>query len=125
MIRSTLKMLALLASFSFVAACGGDDGGVDCTDPATAAAQARGQAIVADTTSGCQSCHASSVPVANRGGAPENITFDDAADITTNEERMRVRALEQKTMPPAAGGGPLNAGQLDDLQAFLDCRDNS
>lgn len=122
MIRSTLKMLALLASFSFVAACGGDDGGgADCTDTA---AQARGQAIVADGTSGCQSCHASAKVGADRGGAPPAITFDDAADITTNEERMRVRALDQKTMPPAPGG-PLNAGQLSDLEAFLDCRDNS
>jgi uncharacterized membrane protein len=122
MIRSTLKTLALLASFSFIAACGGDDGGgTDCTDTA---AQTRGAAIIADGTAGCQSCHASTKVGADRGGAPPAVTFDTPANITTQEERIRVRALEQKTMPPATAR-TLNAGELDDLEAFLDCRDNS
>ena len=123
MLRSTVKMLALLASFAFVVACGGDDGGggTDCTDTA---AQTRGEAIITNTTSGCQSCHGSAVTGADRGGAPTTITFDNAANITTHEERIRVRALEQKTMPPPAAGGPLNAGQLSDLETFLDCREN-
>lgn len=124
MLRSTLKTFALLASLSFAAACGGDDGGggTDCTDTA---AQTRGEQIISNTTNGCQSCHASTVTGADRGGAPTTVTFDNAANITTHEERIRVRALEQKTMPPPASGVTLNADQLNDLETFLDCRDNS
>ena len=121
MIRSTLKMLALLASFSFVAACGGDDGGgLDCEDPATVTASMRGAMLI---SSSCQSCHASSVPVADRGGAPENITFDDAADITANEARIRARAIDKDpaAMPPPAAG-TLSAAQISDLETYLDCR---
>lgn len=118
MIRSTLKMLALLASFSFVAACGGDDGGgADCTDTAQ---QMRGATVISST---CQSCHAGSVTGTDRGGAPDTVTFDDGADITTHEERIRVRAIDLKTMPPAASG-TLSAAQIADLEAYLDCREN-
>lgn len=122
MLRSTLKTLALLASLASVAACGGGDSGPDCTDMA---AQTRGQQIISDMTNGCQSCHASAVTGADRGGAPPTVTFDNAANITANEERIRIRALEQKTMPPPAAGGPLNNAQINDLEAFLSCRDNS
>lgn len=116
MLRSTVKMLALLASFSFFAACGGDDGGgTDCTDTA---AQMRGAMVISAT---CQNCHAGTVTGTDRGGAPDTVTFDDAADIDTHEDRIRVRAITQKTMPPAASGS-LSAAQISDLEAYLDCR---
>jgi uncharacterized membrane protein len=113
MLRSTLKIFFLLASFSFLAACGGGDDGPDCTDTA---AQNRGMTVIAST---CQNCHASSVTGAARMNAPVTVTFDDAGDIDMHDDRIRVRAVEMKTMPPA---GALPAGQISDLEAFLDCR---
>jgi len=115
MLRSTLKLLVLLASFSFLAACGGDDG-PDCTDTM---AQMRGSVVVMGT---CTACH--SATSANRNGAPPAVNFDSAADIDTHEARIRDRAINLKTMPPAppTGSGPLAAGQISDLEAYLDCR---
>lgn len=117
MLRSTLKLALLLASFSFAAACGGGDEGPDCTDMA---AQMRGSMVIATT---CQSCHASTVTGTDRNNAPTNVTFDDAADIDMQEARIRARAINETggAMPPAPNG-PLSAAQKADLEAFLDCR---
>lgn len=116
MLRSTLKLLVLLASFSSLAACGGDDGdsGPDCTDTAQ---QMRGSMVIA---SACTSCH--SQASTNRMNAPANVNFDGAADIDTHEARIRARAIDgQPTpMPP---GAPLSATQKADLEAYLDCRE--
>jgi uncharacterized membrane protein len=116
MLRSTLKICLLLASFSFMAACGGGDDAPDCTDMM---AQMRGSMIVA---TGCTDCH--SATSANRNGAPATVNFDNANDIDMFESGIRSRAISQKNMPPAAplGTGPLNDGQISDLRAFLDCR---
>lgn len=120
MLRSTVKMLALLASLSFFAACGGDDGdsGPDCTDMA---AQMRGAMIV---STGCQGCHASTVLGPDRSGAPDTVTFDNAADIDQHEGRIRARAIEKdpSPMPPANSGVTLTPAQIADLEAYLDCR---
>lgn len=118
MLRS-LKIFLFLASFSFLAACGGDDGGgADCSDMA---AQDRGQAVIQNT---CQNCHASTVTGAARNNAPTNITFDNDDNIDQQELRIRARALDEAggPMPPAANNGPLSDAQKADLEAFLDCR---
>ena len=115
MIRSTLKMLALLASFSFVAACGGGDEGPACDDPA---AEMRGAAVVMGT---CLSCH--SVDSANRQSAPPNINFDTPADIDAHEARIRARAIDKSPSPmPPPAAATLSNSQISDLEAFLDCR---
>lgn len=113
MLRSTVKMLALLASFSFVAACGGGDEGPACDDPA---AEMRGSAVI---MTACLSCH--SANSTNRQNAPANVNFDTPADIDTHEARIRIRAIGDQTMPPAASG-TLSAAQVSDLETFLDCR---
>lgn len=116
MLRSTLKLLVLLASFSFLAACGGGDDGPDCTDTM---ATSRGALVIGANCTGCHSATS-----ANRNGAPPAVNFDNGADIDTHEARIRDRAINLKTMPPAAptGPGPLPAGQASDLEAYLDCR---
>lgn len=112
MLRSTLKTLGLLASLSLLGACGGgDNGGSDCEDTA---AQMRGAMIVMGS---CTSCHSESAT--DRQSAPDDINFDDPADIDMFEGGIRTRAIDQKTMPP---GGPLSAEQISDLQTYLDCR---
>jgi mono/diheme cytochrome c family protein len=118
MLRSTVKMLALLASLSFVVACGGDDGdsGPDCTDTM---AQMRGATVISTT---CQSCHAGTVTGTDRGGAPDAITFDDAADIDAQEARIRARAIDKSPTPMPPAPGSLSAAQIADLEAYLDCR---
>ena len=117
MLRLTLKTFVLLASFSFIAACGGGDEAADCSDTM---AQMRGFMIV---DGGCKTCHSDTS--ANRNGAPAMVNFDNPNDIDMFESGIRTRAISQKTMPPAAplGTGPLNDGQISDLQAFLDCRE--
>lgn len=112
MLRSTLKTLGLLASLTFIGACGGDDGGeVDCTDMA---AQMRGSMVVMGTCTGCHSENAT-----DRMSAPDGVDFDDAADVDMYEAGIRTRAIDEKTMPPT---GPLSAEQISDLQTYLDCR---
>ncbi len=114
MLRSTLKLLVILASFSSLAACGGGDEGPDCTDTA---AQMRGSMVIATSCTGCHS-EAS----ANRMSAPPNVNFDDAADIDMHETRIRARAINNvpSVMPPT---GALSASQKSDLEAYLDCRE--
>jgi uncharacterized membrane protein len=116
MLRSTLKTFVLLASFSFLAACGGGDEAPDCTDMM---AQMRGSLVVG---ANCTGCHAASLTGTARNGAPDTVNLDAAADIDTHEARIRARAINEKTMPPAPNGGPLAANQISDLQAYLDCR---
>jgi uncharacterized membrane protein len=113
MLRSTLKICVLLASFSFLAACGGDEG-PDCSDPAQ---QMRGAAVIMAT---CLDCHSASVTGANRLSAPEGINFDTPADIDMHQDRIRARAA---TMPPAVNGGPIAANEVADIENFLDCRE--
>lgn len=113
MLRSTLKICVLLASFSFLAACGGDSG-PDCSDMAK---QMRGAAVIMST---CLDCHSVNVTGANRLMAPVNVNFDTPADIDMHEDRIRARA---STMPPAINGGPIAANEVADLENYLDCRE--
>lgn len=65
----------------------------------------------------CQSCHASGSE--NRYGAPEEITFDDEAQVMEHAERILARSTgEQPSMPPQ--GGVEEADRLR-LEQWLSC----
>jgi uncharacterized membrane protein len=51
----------------------------------------------------CRSCHSSEVPEDMRQTAPDDVNFDDLADVQAFADRIAYRAGEQKTMPPAGG----------------------
>jgi uncharacterized membrane protein len=51
----------------------------------------------------CRSCHSSQVPVGMRQTAPDDVNFDDLADVRAFADRISFRAGVQKTMPPAGG----------------------
>lgn len=64
----------------------------------------------------CSSCHSETTP--NRRGAPEGVNFDREAELAAWGARVRVRVLEDGTMP--LGGGVL-ADDLLLLDRYL-CR---
>lgn len=112
--RTLLTAFALFASFSLLVACGddgGDGGGSACDTNMDA--QMRGSTVV---MANCLGCH--SVSAADRAGAPVGVDFDSSDDIIANEARIRARAIDLMTMPPA---GPLSDANVADLQALLDC----
>lgn len=113
MLRSTLTIFALVASASLLAACGGND---DCADTAQ---QMRGAMVIAVS---CTTCH--SAAANDRNGAPIAVNFDSPPDIDLHEDKIRTRAIERRNMPPAPplGPGALDADEIADLEAFLDCR---
>lgn len=83
---------------------GGGTGGCDAAD---------GQAVLVLR---CNGCHSVNVTGAARGGAPVGVDFDTTADVRRWNDRIRVRTLEQKTMPP---GAPLPACEGPLLDAYL------
>jgi len=64
----------------------------------------------------CRSCH--SVTTAERHGAPTGVDFDTRSDAIEWAERIRVRVLEQETMP--LGGGVVQT-DLEPLDRWLQC----
>jgi hypothetical protein len=114
-------MAALLGS---VAACDGaaaedSAGGTDTGDPDPCADELSvtwanwGEGFF---LSYCLSCH--SVDSIERFGAPESTNFDTLSDVRTWEERIRVRVLDEATMP--VGGGVYD-DDLVLLETFLNC----
>jgi uncharacterized membrane protein len=67
-------------------------------------------------TTWCQSCH--SAQSEHRYGAPEGVDLETEADIATWAERIRVRVLEEETMP-IGGGIPQDERTL--LARYLEC----
>ena len=65
----------------------------------------------------CRSCH--SVTTAERYGAPEGVDFDTREDVVQWAERIRIRVLEQETMP--LGGGVIQS-DLEPLDMWLRCK---
>ena len=65
----------------------------------------------------CRACH--SVTTAERYGAPEGVDFDTRADVIQWAERIRIRVLEQETMP--LGGGVVQT-DLEPLERWLQCK---
>ncbi len=64
----------------------------------------------------CRSCH--SVTTAERHGAPTGVDFDTRGDAIQWAQRIRVRVLEQETMP--LGGGVVQT-DLEPLDRWLQC----
>lgn len=93
-----------------------DPGGLDCTEE---------QAVYGLTWTNwgagffatyCDSCHAADTP--DRFGAPEGVSFDTLGEVRDWEQRIRVRVLDEATMP--RGGGVYDEDLLL-IEAFLDC----
>ena len=64
----------------------------------------------------CDACHAADTP--NRFGATEGVTFDTLDEVRDQQDRIRVRVIEQETMP--LGGGVFE-DDLELLDVFLTC----
>ncbi len=64
----------------------------------------------------CDACHAASSP--ERHGAPESVTFDTPQQVLAMAERVRVRTLDEQTMPV---GGGVPSDDLARLESWLDC----
>ena len=67
-------------------------------------------------TTYCGACH--SETAANRYGAPEGVDFDRPSEVRDQEERIRVRVLQEETMPVGGGVFPED---LELLETYLDC----
>lgn len=68
-------------------------------------------------TTRCVTCHSSTLTGAARNGADVGVDFDTEAGITRWSDRIRVRAIDAKTMPP---GAPLADCQTQQLSDYLD-----
>lgn len=74
---------------------------------------AEGAAILAE----CTSCHSADLTGGDRQGATRGIDFDTEVGAAMWAERIRVRAIEQRTMPP---GAPLSDCEATALGLYLD-----
>lgn len=68
-------------------------------------------------TTYCLSCH-SAANVDHRNGAPSTVNFDTEADVVALADRVRVRVLDEGTMPEAGG---VYAEDLALLDVWLRC----
>lgn len=64
----------------------------------------------------CRGCHSAETPA--RNGAPVEVNFDSLADVRTHADRIRVRVLDEMSMPV---GGGVYADDLVLLDVFLRC----
>lgn len=64
----------------------------------------------------CRSCHSADTP--DRRGAPEGSDFDTLEQVVATTDRIRVRVLDEQTMPV---GGGVGQDDLDLLEDFLAC----
>ena len=89
------------------------DSGADCTD-ATALTWANwADGFFANY---CRACHSLGTP--DRYDAPEGVDFDSEAEVRNWAERIRVRVLDEGTMPV---GGGVYESDLQRLQEYLSC----
>lgn len=65
----------------------------------------------------CLGCH-SVENTDHRYGAPEGSNFDTEAEFVDQADRVRVRVLDQQTMPV---GGGVYQDDLTELARYLDC----
>ena len=72
-------------------------------------------------TTYCTGCHSSALTGADRQGAPEGIDYDTLDGVVAQLERIRVRAVEDGTMPPQAADATPTADELDQLAEWIDC----
>jgi uncharacterized membrane protein len=97
-------------------ACGSaeDSGDPACTAPEAVTWESYGHIFM---TTYCVSCH-SVYNEDHRFGAPVGVDFDTEADLLRQVERVRVRVLEEQTMPVAGGVFPED---LLLLERYLGC----
>jgi uncharacterized membrane protein len=70
-------------------------------------------------TESCQACHGSQVTAEDRHGAPAGVSFDTAAGVWANAERVLAKAgSEPPSMPPMGG---TTEGDRELLRAWLAC----
>lgn len=67
----------------------------------------------------CRSCHSENSP--HRYDAPEGVDLDTLEDADEWSDRIRVRVLDDETMPQ---GGGVPAAELTRLDEWLDCLEN-
>jgi len=65
----------------------------------------------------CNACHSSTTEA--RNGAPEGVDFDQASLAAAFEDRIRVRVLEEHTMPMGGGVPAEDLALLEDLLVCL------
>lgn len=67
-------------------------------------------------TNQCVTCHSEALVDGQRSGAPVGIDFDSEPQLVSHAERVLVRAVEDRTMPP---GSPLSDCDADRLRMYL------
>ncbi len=98
-------------------ACGGgeeESGDPTCVEPPVVTWDSYGHIFM---TTYCVSCH-SVYNVDHRFGAPLGVDFDTEADLIRQVERVRVRVIEEQTMPVAGG---VFADDLLLFERYLGC----
>lgn len=103
----------------FLLACSdGEDTGASEVDCATAPEVDWGGFAHGFVTTYCVSCHSEN-NTDQRYGAPEGLDFDTEAEVYASGGRVRVRTLEEQTMPP---GGGVFEDDLQLLDVYLTCQ---
>jgi uncharacterized membrane protein len=101
-------------------ACGGGEGSDESTDsgaPLPDSCDVRWDAWANGFfATYCRSCHSETSP--HRYDAPEGVDMDDLDDVRTWSERIRIRVLDDETMPV---GGGVPQSELTRLDEWLDC----
>lgn len=116
--RSWRESIGVLALVMCVASCHRDEQpavGPACPPDSALTWTSFGEPFV---RSWCTGCHSSALGEADRQGAPLGVDLDRLDTVRAYSERIAVRAVDQRTMPPA--GGP-SAQDLDRLDEWLAC----
>lgn len=72
-------------------------------------------------TAYCTHCHSSELTGIDRQGSPVGVDYDTLAGIEAQLDRIRVRAVEEGSMPPQTAGAFPTADELDMLAEWIDC----
>jgi uncharacterized membrane protein len=95
--------LTLAIGFAVLFVVGRAGAGAGAPASAVAAADIPAQVTFADARSivdrRCAACHSATPAITDFGAAPGGVSFDDPARIQALAARIRVRAVETRTMP--------------------------
>ena len=130
-VRRVAMMTGTLVLFVGMCGCdatpavggGGDDGGDgnDNTNTPSCTDLTYANFAAGFMNTYCISCYSSELTGADRQGSPEGIDFDTLDAVVAQLERIRVRAVEDGTMPPATADAIPTTGELDQLAEWIDC----
>ncbi len=98
-------------------ACGGMEDSASATSCPTEAPPTWNTFGHGFVTTYCLACH-SEGNTNRRYGAPEGMDFDTEAQVRLYAERLRVRVIEEETMPV---GGGVYADDLVGFERYLNC----